>query len=103
MEISPTEDRMKGTGPTASAAKVVDLGFMDARSKLLDIAAFLDRVDRAGGSDDFRLLALKEAIRDLSINDPARTRRILEGLSDRSTEPAAAATTQSACGAPQPS
>lgn len=82
--------------------KLVDLGFMDARSKLLDLAAFLDRVDRSGGSADFRVEALRSAIAELASSGPERARRILERLSDRTDEPARSATTQSACGAPPP-
>lgn len=85
-----------------AAEKLVDLGFMDARSKLLDVAAFLDRIDRHGGSLDFRLEALRQALTELASAEPGRARRILESLSDRTEEPAPKATTQSACGAPPP-
>lgn len=82
--------------------KLIDLGFLDARSKLLDVAAFLDRIDRHGGSSDFRLKALRQAFVELASAEPGRAQRILEKLSDATTEPAAEATTQSACGAPPP-
>ena len=36
---------MKQTHPI-NQADLVELGFMDARAKLLDIAAFLDRMER---------------------------------------------------------
>lgn len=85
-----------------SGGTLADLGFLDARSKLLDIAAFLDRLDRHGESDDFRVAALREAMALLNAADSGRTRRILERLSDPSQEPAAGAATQSACGAPPP-
>ena len=39
---------------------LVELGFMDARIKMIDIAAFLDRVQRHGQEDDYRVRALKE-------------------------------------------
>ena len=42
--------------------QVLDLYFMDARAKLLDIAAFMDRVDRAEGEEDFRMKAFRETI-----------------------------------------
>ncbi len=35
--------------------QVLDLYFMDARFRLIELAAFLDRVDRAEGQADFRL------------------------------------------------
>lgn len=84
------------------AHQLVDLGFMDARSKALDIAAFLDRIDRHGGSTDFRLTALREALTELHSPGPNRARRILEHLSDPSREPALRAGSQGACGAPPP-
>ena len=34
--------------------QLLDLYFMDARSKLIDIAAFLDRLDRADGEGGFQ-------------------------------------------------
>lgn len=86
----------------ADVGKLIDLGFMDARSKLLDVAAFLDRVDRHGGTRDFRVNALREALKDVTSADSDRARRVLERLSDATTEPAAKASTQGACGAPPP-
>ena len=44
---------------------------MDARHKLIDIAAFLDRVERAEGDADFRLEAFQVAMKRLTIR--ART------------------------------
>ncbi|MBT7909336.1 MAG: hypothetical protein HN607_02255, partial [Verrucomicrobia bacterium] len=38
----------------AKQKNILDLYFLDARARLIDIAAFMDRVDRAGGGDDFR-------------------------------------------------
>ncbi len=35
--------------------QVLDLYFLDARHKLVEIAAFLDRADRATSQADFRL------------------------------------------------
>ena len=40
----------KQTCPLTSQ-QVVDFYFMEHRAKLLDIAAFLDRLERAGGSE----------------------------------------------------
>jgi hypothetical protein len=79
--------------------QVLDLYFMDARSKLIDLAAFFDRVERAGGEADFRMNALRTALRELERGDADRARRVLLSLSDPTTEPIAAATTKSACGA----
>ncbi len=79
--------------------QVTDLYFMEARAKLIDLAAFLDRVDRAEGSDDFRVAALRKALDELSVNSPDRVNRVLLSLSDPTTEPLAAATTKAASGA----
>jgi len=81
---------------------LVDLQFIDARARVLDVAAFLDRVQRHGQDSDFRVLALKAALAELSSPDPGRARRVLEHLSDPSTDPIPAATTQGATGAPPP-
>lgn len=81
------------------AVNLVDLGFMDARSKLIDLAAFLDRVQRAGQEDDFRVQALKKAIGLLSIQEPARAREVLLSFSDPSQEPVEKAAMQGAIGA----
>ena len=82
--------------------ELVDLGFMDARIKLIDVAAFLDRVQRHGKEDDYRVRALREALAELGSEEPGRARRILESLSDPSEEPVAAATIQGAFGALNP-
>jgi hypothetical protein len=81
------------------AVNLVDLGFMDSRSKLIDLAAFLDRVQRAGQEDDFRVKALKSAITLLQSGDPERAKQALLSFSDLSTDPIPKATTQGAIGA----
>jgi len=85
-----------------NAAPLVDLQFIDARSRVIDVAAFLDRMDRHGQSGDYRVQALKAALRELLSEEPGRARRVLESLSDHSTEPIPAATIQGAFGAPRP-
>ena len=78
---------------------LVDLGFMDSRSKLIDLAAFLDRVQRAGQEGDFRVQALKNAIQLLSLDEPKRAQEVLLSFSDPSTAPIEKATMQGAIGA----
>lgn len=78
--------------------QVLDLYFMDARCKLIEIAAFLDRVDRAGGSDDFRITEFRKALGELGAKS-GRAEKVLLALSDPTDEPIAAATTKAACGA----
>ena len=84
-------------------AEVVDAYFMEHRARLLDIAAFLDRVDRSGaGPDDFRMEAFRRAVALLQDGRPERARRILELLSDPSMEPIARAGMKGATGAHDP-
>ena len=85
------------TPPTE--VNLVDLGFMDSRSKLIDLAAFLDRVQRAGQEGDFRVQALKNAIALLSQDQPQRARDVLLSFSDPSTTPVEKAAMQGAIGA----
>ncbi len=82
--------------------QLLDLQFIDARHKLLDLAAFLDRMDRAAGDDDFRLAALRSALPVLLESRGDRARAILEAMSDPSTEPIPQAKRQGAYGAPPP-
>jgi hypothetical protein len=80
-------------------AQVIDLYFMEARAKLIDLAAFLDRVDRAEGTDDFRVASLRRALDELREAKPDRAKRVLLRLSDPTTEPLPKATTKAASGA----
>jgi hypothetical protein len=79
--------------------QVLDLYFMDARCKLIELAAFLDRVDRSDGAGDFRIEALERALPILTASKQGRAKAILEALSDPTTEPVMAATGKGACGA----
>lgn len=84
-----------------SGEDVVDRYFMEHRAKLLDIAAFLDRLDRAGpppGREDVRVRALRRAIPLLVDGAGDRTRRVLELFSDHSPDPIPTASTQAALG-----
>ena len=82
-----------------SKKELLDLQFIDSRHKLIDLAAFLDRIDRHPGEDDYRFRALKEALPILLEDRPDRARAILEVFSDQSTEIAASAPFQGAFGA----
>lgn len=79
--------------------QILDLYFMEARAKLIDIAAFLDRVDRSDGEADFRWHAFREALKALEQDNPQRARDVLMALSDPTTEPIAKAPGKGACGA----
>lgn len=67
--------------------ELLDLYFMDARAKLIDLAAFLDRVDRATGDADFRLAAFRTALKELESGKPTRARDVLLSFSDPTSEP----------------
>lgn len=67
--------------------ELLDLYFMDARAKLIDIAAFLDRVDRGKGEADFRLAAFREALKELGGEKPARAKAVLLSFSDPTAVP----------------
>lgn len=69
--------------------QVINMYFLEHRAKLLDVAAFLDRLDRArptSSTVDFREAALKDAVRILVDDQPQRAKRILDLLSDSTTE-----------------
>ncbi len=79
--------------------QILDLYFMDARSKLIDLAAFLDRIDRGHGEEDFRMRSLREALTYLAQDETNKAKSVLLAFSDHSKEPIAAATSKAACGA----
>jgi len=79
--------------------QTLDLYFMDARCKLIDLAAFIDRVERTEGGEDFRMKAFRLALNELSRGETDKAKRVLMTFSDPTTEPIAAATTKAACGA----
>ena len=83
--------------------QVIDDYFLEHRAKLIELAAFLDRVERACGGgtgteppliapqdhshEDYRLVAFREAIAVLTDGQPDRAKRVLERLSDPTTTP----------------
>ena len=68
-----------------TALDVVDEYFIETRNRVLELAAFLDRVDRAGGASDFRMRALDDAIAALSAGEATRVTRIQQIFSDPTT------------------
>ncbi len=84
-----------------SPPEILDLYFLDARHKLIEIAAFLDRLDRsraqapAGGSsdadDDYRLRAFRAALGRAAEPGPDRAGDIQIIFSDPTREPVASA------------
>lgn len=90
---------MKAPSPL-SPRELVDEYFIENRTRLLEVAAFLDRVDRADpayAAKDFRLKALAEAVAALGRTD--RLDHIQMLLSDPTAEPLGALDRKSALGA----
>ena len=85
--------------PASPAGAIIDHGFIPVRAKLIEVAAFLDRVERHGVADDFRCAALREAAALLGDGRPERARRILEQLSDPTTAPETVSSGKAALGA----
>jgi len=86
-----------------SRDKVVDRYFLEHRAKLLDVAAFLDRLDRSSApesqDEDFRVEAMRRAIELLIDEKGERARRVLELFSDTTTTPIDKAPMKGASGA----
>ncbi|MDP4625864.1 MAG: hypothetical protein NWT08_12080 [Akkermansiaceae bacterium] len=80
--------------------ELLDLQFVDARARLIDLAAFLDRLDRHEGSADIRLRYFKEALPILLEDRPDRAKAVLEKFSDHSSDLPETAPFQGATGAP---
>ena len=87
------------TQDTMTRNELLDLYYLDARARLIDIAAFLDRVERAEGKADFRLTALTTALPLLSETGANRARKVLEALSDPTVDPIEKAPGKGAIGA----
>ena len=87
--------------PPLTGTEIVDEYFIENRTRLLEIAAFLDRVDRADPSvaaRDFRMQVLAEAVTALA-GTSERLMRIQLLLSDPTTEPLDRLDRKSALGA----
>jgi hypothetical protein len=85
-----------------SAKELTDEYFIENRNRLLEIAAFLDRLDRADPSRaarDFRVRAFSEALGVLAGTEPNYVSQIQMLLSDPTTEPLPALDRKSAIGA----
>ena len=98
---------MSSTPPPVSpldATEIVNRYFLEHRAKVIDIAAFLDRVERAGNgedvaAEDFRVQSLRAAIGLLLDGRPERARRVLDLMSDPSDTPIDKAPMKGATGA----
>ena len=86
-----------------SRQQLLDKYFLEFRSKILDIAAFLDRLDRVylkEGGEDPRLKALYKIIDMLSSDNPDKAFCIQMILSDPMADLLSDRRKQNACGAP---
>jgi hypothetical protein len=81
-------DAQLGTCPLTQR-QLIEEYFIEHRTKILDLAAYLDRLDRArqrDAEDDFRLGAVRQALEVLSGSDGQRMQRIQMILSDPRTD-----------------
>ena len=83
-----------------SKKEVLDADFAAARAGVLDVAAFLDRVDRGEGEADFRYHALMDVLPLLSASGPGRVRANQAAHCNRDDNRPETAPPQAACGAP---
>jgi hypothetical protein len=88
-----------------NVSEALDRYFLEMRGKVLEVAAALDRVQRAKGgataSSDYRMTALRKAIEELLSHDLGRAERVLTHLSDMTEAPIAAVKDPKAHGAPK--
>lgn len=85
--------------------QLVDEYFMEHRNQVLEIAAFLDRMDRSvdrNAEDDFRSVALRRSLHELCSREPGRVERIQMILSDTTTDLRVERDRQGAYGAASP-
>ena len=88
-----------------NANEVLDEYFIENRTRLLEIAAFLDRLDRVDPAHlvrDFRAAAFSAALNTLAGASSDRVAEIQMLLSDPTGEPLAALNRKSAVGAYDP-
>ena len=92
----------KGTCPLTTR-QIIDEYFIENRTRLLELAAFLERIDRsADGGDaraDFRMAAFQQALRVLASDVPNRMDQIQFIFSDPTVEPREKLDAKSASGA----
>lgn len=88
-----------------SGSELIDEYFIENRHRILDIAAYLDRLDRSGEAavkGDFRMRAFIEALQVLATGSFPRTDRIQMIFSDPTVEPRAELDQKAAKGAYDP-
>ena len=96
-------DRHRHSCPL-SQQELIDEFFIEHRVHVLEIAAFLDRMDRAADRNaegEFRYTAFKRAVAELVSTDSGRVERVQMILSDRDVRLLEERDQQSAWGAPR--
>ncbi len=78
---------------------LVDQQFIAARHRLVELAAFLDRMDRHGHAGDYRVKTLVLALGELSSPVSDRARRVQLAFSDPTSPPLDKAPGKAASGA----
>ena len=89
-EERPHERHHAAAQSRSPQRELIDEYFIEHRTQLLEIAAFLDRLDRAGeldADDDFRVRAFREALPRCSTATAGPRERVQMILSDPRTEP----------------
>jgi hypothetical protein len=86
-----------------TTSQIIDEYFIENRTRILDLAAYLDRLMRSADNQpaagDFRMQALEQALHILSSNEPDKVDHIQLVFSDPTTELKAQLDTKSASGA----
>lgn len=95
----------RGTCPLTTS-QIIDEYFIENRTRLLELAAFLERLDRsADGIDagaDFRMAAFRRAVQVIASDGPDKMNQVQLLFSDPTTEPRKKLDTKSASGAWNP-
>ena len=67
------------------ASEILNRSFMENRSRLIEIAGFLDRLDSTADAqqarDDFRWVMFQKGVAELLVSESGRSERILKLLS----------------------
>ena len=82
--MGPTHAVRTGTSPLTQRELIAEY-FMEHRVQVLELAAFLDRLDRArelDAEDDFRLRSVQQALAVLTDGDSGRVERVQMIFSD---------------------
>ncbi len=73
--------------PRSKEHSIVDNEFQAVRAKLIDVAAFIDRIERHNQANDYRADSLKKAIALLPNLSSDRAENILKHFSDPTNDP----------------